>query len=393
MDCFRSLSAFLVALALSTYCQVHAQDTEQILSIEVADVPQAPINYQLEQVASGFKHPSSIAFLPNGDFLIAERNAGLTVVHDGVRIEVDNMPDIHARQQGGLHDVALHPKFAENNLVYFSYSHGNMLGSITRLARAELDYSVADQTAELNNLEVLFSQSPRTIASLHFGGRILFLPDGTLLLTLGEGYREKDQAVELDNHLGKIIRLNDDGSVPEDNPFVGTRDAEPEIFTYGHRNPQGLILASDGRVLSHEHGPRGGDEVNEIRAGANYGWPEITYGIDYSGAIISEFTQREGMEQPIVHYVPSIAPSGFTQYQGELFTEWQGDLFIGGLVSMQVRRIDLDANGNFGAQEKLFTELNARIRDVESGPDGALYFVTDADSGSLYRVTPLPTSN
>lgn len=376
-------SLFLPFIAASAVAQ---------LSQEIGDVPVAPVNYELEVLATELEHPSSIAFLPDGSYLIAERNAGLAIIQNGVKTVVDGMPDIHVRQQAGLLDVALHPDFEENNLIYFSYSDGSLLGSRTQLSRAEL--SVGDgNNAELSNLEVLFSQTPTSLSSLHYGGRLLFLPDQTLLLTLGEGYLYKDDAVKLDNLRGKVVRLNDDGSIPEDNPFVNTKGAEAEIFTYGHRNPQGLILLPDGKILSHEHGPRGGDEVNELRAGANYGWPEITYGIDYSGAIISELSEKDGMEQSIVHYVPSIAPSGFTQYNGEMFPEWQGDLFIGGLVSMQVRRIDVLENGKFGAQQKLFTELEARIRDVETGPDGALYFLTDASDGSLYRVTPRSTQN
>ena len=358
------------------------------LSVVVGDVPKQAVNYQLQEIATGFNHPSAITFLPDEQILVAERNGGLTLIHNGSKLAVTGLPDIFARQQAGFHDVVLHPNFANNSWVYFSYSHGSVLGSTTRLSRAQLWVSADKSAATLRHVEVLFSANPISRSPLHYGGRLLFLPDGTLLLTLGEGYIYKEKAQDLDNHFGKIIRINDDGSIPADNPFVNKADAKPEIYTYGHRNPQGLIMASDGRILAHEHGPKGGDEVNEIRAGANYGWPAITYGIDYSGAIISELTQQTGMEQSIVHYIPSIAPSGFTQYQGELFPEWQGDLFIGGLVSLQVRRIELDEQGGFGMQSKLFTELNARIRDVATGPDGALYFVTDAAQGSLYRVIP-----
>lgn len=365
-----------------------ANAADPSLSVEIGDVQNAEKNYQLTKLAKRLNHPSAIAFLPDGTILVAERNAGLTLISGNQKIAVWGMPEIYAKSQAGLHDVALHPDFATNQLIYFSYSFGESKANATRLARARLIYSTTDRSARLEDLEVLFTRQPMSATSAHYGGRILFLPDGTLLLTVGEGYRYRDDAQKLDNHFGKVVRLNDDGSVPSDNPFIGKRNAKPEIYSYGHRNPQGLILTSNGDVLLHEHGPRGGDEVNLLQAGKNYGWPAITYGVEYTGAIISPFSAKEGMEQSIVHYVPSIAPSGFTEYGGALFPQWQGDLFIGGLVSRHVRRIDIQPDGSFGQQEKLFSELNSRIRDVRTGPDGALYFVTDADNGSLYRVTP-----
>ena len=380
----------LVLLIASTW--VAAQGNSSI-SVEVGDAPNAAVSYQLEELADELNHPSSIAFLPSGDYLITERNAGLTIVSDGIKIDVDNMPDIYVQRQAGLLDVALHPTFSRNQLIYFSYSHGDSEANGTRLSRAKLVISENGQEAELQDLEVLFTRMPMTDTALHYGGRIAFLPDRTLLLTLGEGFRYMDQAVKLDNHLGKIIRLHDDGSIPSNNPFFDTPGAKPEIVTYGHRNPQGLFVMQNGNVFVHEHGPRGGDEINLLQLGGNYGWPSITYGINYSGEIISPFSQKEGMQQSIVHYVPSIAPSGMTVYDGKLFPEWQGDLFVGGLVSMHVRRIDLEKDGSFGKQEKLFTELEARIRDVRTGPDGALYFVTDASEGKFYRVTPLSENN
>lgn len=378
--------SLLITFILSGVLQAQ-EESSSGLSVEIGDAPAAPITYVLEELASGFNHPSSIAFISEDIFLISERNAGLTLVVGGERVEISGMPSIHAQRQAGLHDVTVHPNFSENSLIYFSYSHGDAKANATRLARAKLMVSDGAEPA-LQDFKVLFTPTPMSGTSAHYGGRIAFLADGTLLLTLGEGYRYKDQAVKLDNHFGKVVRLNDDGSVPDDNPFVNTPGAMPEIFSYGHRNPQGLIVDPDGTIFLHEHGPRGGDEINLLRAGANYGWPEITYGIDYSGAIISEFHQRDGMEQSIVHYVPSIAPSGFTRYAGDLFPEWQGDLFLGGLAGKQVRHIEISEEGKFGEQQTLFTELNARIRDVTTGPDAAIYFVTDSSNGSLYRVTP-----
>jgi glucose/arabinose dehydrogenase len=357
-------------------------------SIEIGDVPAAEINYRLEELSDGLNHPSSIAFLNQNLILITERNDGLTLLANGTKIKVSGLPTIYSQGQAGLHDIALHPDYASNHLVYFTYSSGSGSGNSTTLARAQLIIHGKQKTAQLENLLPLFTGRPLSKSSAHYGGRILFLPDGTLLLTLGEGYSYKEQAQKLDNTFGKVVRLHDDGTIPQDNPFVNTPGALPAIFSYGHRNPQGLTLSDNGNILLHEHGPKGGDEVNLLIKGKNYGWPEITYGIDYSGTPISLFTEKSGMEQSIVHYVPSIAPSGLTQYSGSLFPDWQGDLFLGGLVSRQVRHIQINPDGSFGAQQKLFTELNQRIRDVKTGPDGALYFVTDASDGSLYRVTP-----
>lgn len=393
----RIILKHVVVLAICAGVAYPAFSQSPDLSIVVDKVPEATIDYQLIQVASGFSHPSSIAFLPNDAYLIGERNAGISIVSGGERYPVTGLPEIHVGRQAGLHDVALHPDFINNRLVYFSFSEGSRNANGTALARAKLVVTEhrekskgtnARISAKLENLEIIFSDSPKRDSSLHYGGRILFLPDGTLLLTTGEAYKHRDLSPKLDNHYGKIIRINDDGTVPKDNPFANTAGAKPEIYTYGHRNPQGLIRLPNGRILAHEHGPRGGDEVNEIRAGADYGWPRISYGINYIGTKVSDYSALAGMEQSLVHFVPSIAPSGFTYYDGELFPKWKGDLFLGGLKSKQVRRIEMNRDGSLGDQEALFTELKQRIRDVETGPDGALYFVTDSKNGALYRVIP-----
>ena len=213
------------------------------------------------------------------------------------------------------------------------------------------------------------------------------MPDNTLLLTLGDGFDYREQAQNTANHLGSIVRLNRDGSAPEDNPFVGQADAMPELYSIGHRNVQGILVDDAGRVFSHEHGPRGGDEINLIEAGKNYGWPKITYGIDYNGSQISPYTELPGLEQPLVYWDPSIAPSGMTLYQGELFPEWQGSLLVSALAGKEVRRVELKGNAA-GEQESLFTELDQRFRDVRTGPDGAVYLLTDSPSGQLLRVVP-----
>jgi len=251
---------------------------------------------------------------------------------------------------------------------------------------------VGDETGpSLSNGKQLFAASPARVQGNHYGARITFMPDGTLLMPVGDAFHFREEAQNLDNHFGKIIRLNGDGSVPKDNPFITKEGALPEIWSYGHRNPQGILLAADGRVLENEHGPAGGDEINEIKRGANYGWPSVTYALDYSGGRVSPFEALDGTEQSLVHFTPSIAPSGFAQYSGEKFADWQGDLFLSALALRHVRHIDMKPDGSLGDQKELFGELNARFRDVRSGPDGCLYLLTEDESGAeskILRVMP-----
>ncbi|MEE9329059.1 MAG: PQQ-dependent sugar dehydrogenase [Parvularculaceae bacterium] len=369
-----------------------SSETSPARSQEIGDAPAAALTYELEELATGLNHPSSIAFLPGGELLVAERNGGLRIIVNGALQDapIAGLPPIHVKSQAGFQEVVLSPEYGATGEVFIAYSHGTAKANGTRLAKAQLvlPEEGGAGSGELRNLEILFTREPWSTTSNHYGGRIAFLPDNTLLLALGEGYKYKDEAVNLDNHFGKIIRLNLDGSIPEDNPFVGQDGAKAEIYSYGHRNPQGLIVTKDGTIISHEHGPKGGDEVNIIKAGANYGWPVITYGLDYSGATVSPYSAREGLAQSVIHFIPSIAPSGLTMYDGDLFPDWQGDLFIGALAHRHIRRIDVQADGTYGTQEELFGELDARIRDVRTGPDGALYFVTDAAQGKLYRASP-----
>lgn len=360
-----------------------------------ANVPAAvrdPVNYpskfykiKATVIADGLSHPWSLAFLPNGDMLVTERPGRLRLISDGKLQEepISGTPDVVARNQGGLLDVAVHPNFAENRLIYLSYSGRGEGGSGTEVARAEL------KDMALEKPQVIFKAQPKTGGAHHFGSRLLFHPDGTLYVTLGDRFSFMKEAQNTGNHLGKIVRIRDDGSVPEDNPFVGKDGARPEILSYGHRNVQGIALRPEGnQVWAHEHGPRGGDELNLLKPGANYGWPEITYGIDYSGAIISDKTEAPGMEQPVAHWVPSIAPSGMTFYTGDKFPEWKGDIFIGALAGAHLRRVRLKGNQAV-EQETLLTDLSERIRDVRQGPDGYLYIVTDDPSnGMVIRLEP-----
>ncbi len=339
--------------------------------------------YDYETIADGLEYPWSIAFLPGGDMLVTERSGRLRIVRDGELLDepVAGAPDTYVAGQGGYFDILPDPGFASNQTVYLSFAHGDRKQNATRVIRATFD------GAALGNVQIIFTATPWKNTPHHYGGRMAFLQDGTLVITSGEGFTFREQAQRLDNHFGKVIRINTDGSVPEDNPFAGG-DSLPEIWSYGHRNPQGIVVVPDsGDVYLHEHGPRGGDELNRVEPGSNYGWPAITYGVDYSGATISPYTELPGMEQPIVYWSPSIAPAGMAYYDGALFPEWQGDLLVSALVERSVRRLELDG-GSVAAQELLFGELTERIRDVRVGPDGALYLLTDSPSGKVIRVSP-----
>ena len=341
--------------------------------------------WQVETVAEGLEYPWAIAFLPDGRMLVTERAGRLRVIRDGELLAepVNGVPQAFVASQAGLFDVVPAPDFAETSMLYLSMAFGDRRANATRVIRGRL------VDGALIDVEEIFIANPRQGTPVHYGGRMLFLPDGSLLVTLGDGFNYREQAQALDSHFGSVVRIRADGSVPHDNPFVGQTDALPEIFSYGHRNVQGIVHdVASGRIYAHEHGPRGGDELNVLEAGRNYGWPAITYGIDYSGAVISPFTEKEGMEQPLLYWTPSIAPSGMTIYTGTAFPEWQGDLFVSALAGQHVRRIVLDDEGQPVSQEFLFDALGARFRDVRSGPDGALYLLTDSPEGRVLRVSP-----
>lgn len=343
-------------------------------------------DYRVVTIAQGLAHPWGLAFLPGGDMLVTERDGRLRVVRDGqlLREPVSGLPRIAVGGQGGLLDVTLDPDYADNSLIYFAYAGGSSGDAGTEVARGRLDL----EAMALRDVETIFEVEPKTPGRAHYGGRLQFHPDGTLFVTLGDRYSYMDQAQSIENHLGTIVRINPDGSVPENNPFVGQEDAQPEIYTYGNRNVQGIALRPGTETIwAHEHGPRGGDELNILKAGANYGWPAITYGIDYSGAIISEKTEAPGMEQPVVYWDPSIAPSGMTFYDGDKFPNWRGDIFLGALAHRHLRRLEMEGDEVVG-QEELLGDLGARIRDVVEGPDGLLYVLTDAADGRILRLEP-----
>ena len=356
-----------------------------VLLLLVAGLLQAN-SYQIETLAEGLQHPWSLAFLPDGRMLVTERAGRLRLVSEEGELQgeaVAGLPeDILVGGQAGLKEIALDPDYADNGWLYLSYSCGSQRANHTCIARARLDGN------RLVDLEQIFRARPAKRGNAHYGARIAFLPDGTLVMPVGDGFDYREMAQKADSHIGTIIRINTDGSVPADNPFVDQPDILPEIYSLGHRNPQGIVYDVDGeRLLSTEHGPRGGDELNLILAGENYGWPLVTHGIDYTGARITPYSSREGFQDPLIDWTPSIAPAGLAHYTGALFTDWQGDFFVPALAGQAVHRVRFN-NGTAEDVEKLFTELNSRFRDVRGGPDGALYLLTDARDGKLLRVTP-----
>lgn len=344
--------------------------------------------FEIETVAAGLDFPWSLAFLPDGDMLVTERGGDLRIIRDGALLPepVSGVPESFVAGQGGLMEIALHPDFEENNQIYLSLAHGKSGENNTRVVRGTYEDGV------LSDVEVIFDAQPQKATPVHYGGRITFLPDGTMLISLGDGFNYREEAQNLSNHFGKIVRLNLDGSVPEDNPFIGQEDAKPEIFSYGHRNVQGLVYdAPSGRIYEHEHGAQGGDEINILEPGKNYGWPVITGGVDYSGAQITPYTEYPGMEQPWVEWTPSIAPAGLAVYRGEMFADWEGDLLVAALAEMSLRRVDLE-NGEVQGQEILLEGLGKRLREVKVAPDGSIYILTDEAEGEGLRLTPAPAA-
>ncbi|MCK7545517.1 PQQ-dependent sugar dehydrogenase [Marinobacter bryozoorum] len=343
--------------------------------------------YRLETVVSGLEHPWSLAFLPDGRMLVTERPGRLRIITADGELQpepVAGVPEVFSEAQAGLFEVLPARNFPESGHIYLSYACGAAQANHTCLARGRLE------SGRLEDVDELFRASPAKVGAVHYGGRMAWLEDGTLLLTLGDGFDYREQAQRLDSHIGTIVRLNADGSAPEDNPFVDNPEALPEIFSYGHRNVQGLVVdKSSGQVFAHEHGPRGGDEINRIEGGKNYGWPVATHGLDYTWARVTPFTEYPGTEQPVLHWTPSIAPSGMTRYDGDQFPQWQGDLLVGGLVTRAAHRVEMDADGA-RERERLFEELGERIRDIRTGPDGAVYLLTDNADGRLVRVVPEP---
>jgi aldose sugar dehydrogenase len=380
-----TLVSLLIAAPLVTQCKAQpprtgpAQASPQPRSIDG--------NITVETVASGLVHPWALAFLPDGRVLVTERPGRLRIVDTNGRVSepLAGVPAVQAVGQGGLLDVAIDPNFAQNQLVYLSFSEPGEDGtSGTSVARGRLG------NGALENVQVIYRQQPKVSSGGHYGSRLVFSRDGKLFVTQGDrqASRFRQQAQQLGSGIGKIVRINPDGTIPSDNPFAGRNDARPEIWSYGHRNAQAAALHPEtGQLWTVEHGAMGGDELNHPEKGKNYGWPVITYGRDYSGASIGEGAQREGMEQPVYYWDPVIAPSGMTFYTGDRYPGWKGSAFVGSLGTATLVRLTID-NGRVTREERY--EVGSRVRDVQQGPDGLLYLVTDEDNGRLLRVVPKP---
>lgn len=371
----RSLSATLLAVTCGFGGLASAQD----------------VSVRTEVVASGLENPWGVAFLPGGEWLVTEKPGKMRIVSREGRVgaPLEGLPAIAAGGQGGLLDVLADSAFAQNRTVYFCYSEpgaGNQSSTnSTALSSAQLS---ADGR-RLENVKVIFSQQPKVAARQHFGCRIVESKDGTLFMTLGDRFSRMQDAQKLDNHIGKVIRIRKDGSVPPDNPFVSRQGAKPEIWSYGHRNGQGAALAPDGTYWMHEHGPQGGDEINVPQAGRNYGWPVITYGENYGGGKIGEgITARDGLEQPLHHWTPSIAPSGMAFVTSDRYgPAMKGSLLVGSLKFGYVARLTL-SGGKVASEQRLLADVRDRVRDVKQGPDGFIYILTDNSNGRLLRLLP-----
>ena len=376
---FRGPILALATLALAIVATMFAAKSYATV-IESEDHP-----FRLTTLTTGLAHPWGLAFLPNGDLLITERPGRLRLFRDGALSPepIAGVPDVAPDGQGGLLDIAIDPDFEGNRFVYLSYAGAGEGGAGTEVARGRLT------DKGLEDLDVILTVEPKSRGGRHFGSRMVFGDDGNLYVTLGER-GSPDRAQDLQDLAGTIVRIAPDGAIPADNPFVGRDDARPEIFSYGHRNPQGLTAhPQTGEIWAVEHGPKGGDELNLARPGSNYGWPVITHGRSYAGFKIGEGSAKPGMEQPVRYWVPSISPSGMAFYTGEAFPDWRGDLFIGALSGRLLVRLEIDGRSVIH-EERLLEDVAQRIRDVRQGPDGRLYLLTDSPDGALLRLDPMP---
>ena len=373
---FRTLQILLIGTAACF--NTWAQDRSSVISSE----KQA---FRLVTLLNGLENPWSLAFLPDGQMLVTERAGRLRLVSQDFKLNpkpIDGLPEVVAQGQGGLFDVVLHPQYAQNGWIYWAYNAPGQGGWGTAMARGKL------QGHRMTDVQVLFSMQPKTRSSHHFGGRIVFDQAGFLYLTLGDR-GDKDRAQKLNDHAGSVIRLHDDGRVPEDNPFVKREGALAEKWTLGNRNMQGAAVhPQTGQLWTHEHGPQGGDEVNVMRSGLNYGWPVITYGVNYGlGTKIGVGQAKVGLEQPLHAWVPSIAPSGMAFVSGSHFPKWQGNLLVGALRGQMLVRLTLDGEKVLGEERLL--QGRSRLRDVRMGPDGFVYLLTDEAQGALLRLEPV----
>ena len=346
-------------------------------------VAQSYGGYNLETIVDGLDSPWGLAILPDGDMLITELTGDLRHIRNGklVTQAVAGVPKSLYGGQGGLMDIVIHPNYEDNRHVYLSLSVGTPGANALRVIRGRFTGTA------LEDVITIFEAAPSKNTLVHYGARMAFLPDNTLLINVGDGFDLREQAQNLGNHFGSLVRVTDDGKVPQDNPFIGVADAQPEIYSYGHRNQQSIAVdKASGKIYQTEHGPRGGDELNLIEPGKNYGWPIATYGIDYSGARISPYTSYEGTQQPLVDWTPSIGPSGMTIYDGAQFPDWRGDIFVSSLIFNKIIHIDM-VDGAPKRQSDMFGEIGDRLRDIRTGADGALYILSEGDNGKLWRVS------
>lgn len=342
------------------------------------------VAYEVQTVAEGLDFPWSIAFLPNGDFLVALRVGEVRRITAAGEIgePLAGLPASYVAGQGGYFDITLDPDFKSNQTVYLSFAHGTPEANGTRIVKGTLTENAVE------NVEAIYTVSPLKDTPVHYGGKMIFLKDGTLMMTTGDGFEYREAAQDKFSQLGKIIRINSDGSVPADNPYADGKQGDAKVWSYGHRSPQGLVLDKEtDTVYMHEHGPKGGDELNLVLPTRNYGWPAVTKGVNYSGALVSPLQSASGIEEPLTFWVPSIAPSGLAIYDGNAFPQWRGDFFVGALVDEEVRHLTMQA-GKVVAESPAFPEIAARIRDIRVGPDGYLYILTDSNSGKVLRVVP-----
>ena len=380
----RSVSLLLVLVALA--CRSQAQQGSPATASPQPEAREDVV--RAETVATGLQNPWGLAILADGRMIVTERPGRVRLVSKDGRVSqpLSGAPVVKSGGQGGMLDVALDPGFAQNRTIYLSYSEPAPDGdaSGTAVARARLN----EATNALEDVRVIYSQQPKVRSGAHFGSRLVFRKDGTLFVTQGDRFSFRDRAQDLGSGIGKVMRINTDGSIPKDNPFFGRRDARPEIWSYGHRNAQAAVLhAGTGQLWTVEHGARGGDELNHPEAGKNYGWPVITYGRDYSGFKIGEGTAKEGMEQPVYYWDPVIAPSGMEYYTGDRYPGWKDSFFVGSLSYGALVRLVV-TDGRVTLEERHLHDLRERIRDVQQGPDGYLYLITDSSDGRILRVLP-----
>lgn len=379
-------SILMISAAMLTL--VGCSDTATPTSGEdAAQSGETGLSLRTTPVIEGLEFPWALAALPSGDMLVTEREGRLNLLKDGALTPITGTPTAYVERQGGYFGLVLDPDFASNRIFYMSYATGDDDANSTAIMKAKLS---ADGTS-ISDVSTIYEADKRDTA-FHFGGRMQFMADGTLLLSLGDGFRYMNDAQSTESTHGTIVRINPDGSIPDDNPFVGVEGAKPEVYSYGHRNVQGLFVdPATNTVYAHEHGPKGGDELNIITPGLNYGWPEITYGVNYDGTVITKKQEAEGLEQPYVKWVPSIAPSGMTLYTGDKYEGWTGDLIIGamnGPAGLKLVRVDLE-DGQIGDATDYLESFERPIRDVVQGIDGYLYIVTNELDGGVFRIDPI----